>query len=419
LSQPAAIGPAVHEFLTEEASGRPGDDPIFALDAEANRRARAGESILNATLGALMEDDGRLAILPGVVETLAAVPAEQAAAYAPISGDAGFLQAVIADLYGQGPLAAQSVAAATPGGTGALHHAIVNTLDPGQALLTSHFFWGPYRSLAVHTRRRVETFPMFGTDGGFAVDALEEALARLMSRQGRALVVLNSPCHNPTGYSLDGREWRATTEVLRRAARHGPVTLCVDLAYARFAAGDRNAWVAEVQPALGEVLLLAAWTASKSFAQYGARVGALVATHPDPAQRNRIAAALAFSCRGTWSNCNHAGLLAVQRLLSEPALAARVDGERERLRRLLAARVDAFNSAARAAGLSYPRYEGGFFVTVFCADADAAARRMRELGVYIVPIPGGLRVALCSTPVADVPRLVAALRDACAAVASS
>jgi hypothetical protein len=36
---------------------------------------------------------------------------------------------------------------------------------------------------------------------------------------------------------------------------------------------------------------------------------------------------------------------------------------------------------------------------------------MRELGVFVVPIPGAVRVALCSTPARDVPRLVQALAE--------
>jgi hypothetical protein len=34
---------------------------------------------------------------------------------------------------------------------------------------------------------------------------------------------------------------------------------------------------------------------------------------------------------------------------------------------------------------------------------------MRERGVYVVPMKGALRIALCSTPERDVPRLVSAL----------
>jgi len=410
VSRPAVDVRASH--LIPDCQARPGDDPIFALNAEAVRRARAGESVINATLGALMEDDGRLAVMPVVFEALAAVPPERGAAYAQIAGDAPFLQAVVADLFGAGPLAQQSVAAATPGGTGALHHAVTSFLQPGEALLTTSFFWGPYQTIAQHTRRRVETFPMFGADGRLDVAGFEQTLGGQIDRQGRALVVLNSPCHNPTGYALDGAEWQAVARVLRAAATRGPVTLCVDFAYARFDIGDPLAWVRHVEPALGEVLLLVAWSASKAFAQYGARVGALVATHPDPAERGRIAQALSFACRGTWSNCNHLGMLAITELLRDPALRARADRERERLRALLGQRVAAFNDEARRAGLRHPRYEGGFFVTVFAPDAERTAARLRERGVFVVPLAGAVRVALCSTPVGDVPRLVRELAAA-------
>jgi aromatic-amino-acid transaminase len=65
--------------------------------------------------------------------------------------------------------------------------------------------------------------------------------------------------------------------------------------------------------------------------------------------------------------------------------------------------------------LKYPRYEGGFFVTVFAKDPQAVAKHMRENGVYVVPIAGAVRIALCSTPVRDVPDVVRALVAAQAA----
>jgi aromatic-amino-acid transaminase len=410
---PGTVNPAFASSLISSAAGRPADDPIFALNAEARRRAAAGESVINATLGALMEDDGSLAVIPCVIEALARVPIQKAAAYAPISGDASFLEAVVHDVYGAGPLAAQTVAAATPGGTGALYHAITNFLEPGQALLTTSYFWGPYQTIATHTGRRLESFEMFAPAGGFHLAAFEEALARQVERQGRALVLLNSPCHNPTGYSLDEREWEALAGIVQRAGERAPLALLVDLAYARFGSQASQNWTRHVPRMSASATVLVAWSASKSFAQYGARVGALLATHPDAGERSRIANALSFACRGTWSNCNHLGLLAIAELLAEPALHARADQERGHLIRLLDERVAVFNREASRAGLKYPRYEGGFFVSVFTGDPEKAAARMREEGVFVVPLKeksgGAVRVALCSTPAKDVPRLVAAL----------
>lgn len=398
-------------FLIPDAFARAGDDPIFALNAEANRRARAGEAIVNATLGALTDDDGKLAVMPSVFGAFARVAPERAAAYAPIAGEPQFLAAVIRDVFKSSALASQSIAVATPGGTGALHHAIVNFLEPGDALLCPEHYWGPYQTIAEHTRRRVETFAMFDAARRLDTNALERELGRQIETQKRALLLLNTPCNNPTGYSLDDAEWREVVRIVRAASKRAPVALAIDLAYAKFAGERAEHWVEHVSKLAGDALVLVAWTASKSFAQYGARVGALVAAHPDEAVRKRIASALAYSCRGTWSNCNHLGMLAITSLLAQPELAAAAAEEREKLRALLDQRVNAFNAAAHACGLDFPRYEGGFFVSVFTREPERAAARMRELGVFVVPIPGALRIALCSTPARDVPRLVAALEQ--------
>jgi len=158
--------------------------------------------------------------------------------------------------------------------------------------------------------------------------------------------------------------------------------------------------------------VLFAWSASKSFTHYGLRVGALVACAGDEAERASIEAALSYSSRGTWSNCTRGGQVAVARLLSDPELAAACDAERAKLKAMLLARVQAWNTLARPKGLVYPRYDGGFFVTVFHDHAAEKALRMKRAGVFVVPQDGALRVALCSVAERDVARLVDALASA-------
>jgi aromatic-amino-acid transaminase len=102
-------------------------------------------------------------------------------------------------------------------------------------------------------------------------------------------------------------------------------------------------------------------------------------------------------------------MTAVTRLLREPALAQRAAEERSRLVALLDGRVATFNELARPRGLRYPRYDGGFFVTMFVEDAPRAAARMKEEGVFVVPLKGAVRVALCSVAATNIPRLVASL----------
>jgi len=398
--------------LIPSHQGRPADDPIFALNKEATQRRAAGEHVVNATVGALLHDDGKLAILPTAARAVREVPAEEWATYAPIAGSADFLAAVIADLFADEPtMRASAVGAATPGGTGALRHAIANFLEPKQSLLTTSFFWGPYQTLCDEAERRVSTFNMFDADGGLDVEALDRALRDQIASQKRVLLFLNDPCHNPTGYSLRASEWRAVVERLLAHAAEAPITLLVDMAYAAYSAAPPQAFLRELVPLLGKVGLLFAWSASKTFTHYGLRVGALVACVADPKERVATEAALSYSCRGVWSNCSRGGMRAITRLLVDTDLAGSCDRERGELRSLLDARVAAFNALAPSRGLRYPRYEGGFFVTVFADDAPERARRMRERGVFVVPQAGALRVALCSVAAHDVERLVDALAE--------
>jgi aromatic-amino-acid transaminase len=393
--------------------GRPSDDPIFALNKEATTRKARGESIVNATVGSLLHDDGRLAILPTAARAVHEVPAEEWAPYAPIAGAPDFLDAVSTDLFRDEPeMKACAIAAATPGGTGALRHAIANYLEPGQSLLTTSFFWGPYQTLCDESDRKLATFRMFDGEGKLDTVALDKALADHVTTQKRALLFLNDPCHNPTGYSMTPEEWRAVVERLLAHSSDAPITLLVDTAYFAYAARPNpRAFLKELRPLLGKVGLAFAWSASKTFTHYGLRVGALVACVPDAKERAATEAALSYSCRGTWSNCSRGGMRAVTRLLTEPSMARSSDAERDELKTLLGARVTAFNHAAQAKGLKYPRYEGGFFVTVFTDDAHDRAMRMKEKGVFVVPAKGALRVALCSVAEKDVPRLVDALAE--------
>ena len=204
-------------------------------------------------------------------------------------------------------------------------------------------------------------------------------------------------------------EWSDVIDVIRKHGERAPVTLLVDIAYADYGARDFRVALGRFARGMDRAQLLFAYSASKSFTHYGLRVGALVACVPDEKERKQIDAALAYSCRGTWSNCVRGGQLAITRLLTDPELSVKVKAEREELKQLLLRRVAAFNSRAREVKLRYPRYEGGFFVTVFCEDGPKEAARMRELGVYVVPQKKAVRVALCGVSEAQIPKLVEAL----------
>jgi aromatic-amino-acid transaminase len=200
-------------------------------------------------------------------------------------------------------------------------------------------------------------------------------------------------------------------DVLARYAKKAPIAVLMDIAYSYYAPDGLDVAMESLTRISNDALVLFAWSASKSFLQYGLRVGSLVALMPEPTQRKRIEAALTFSCRGLWSNCNAGGMHAITKVLSEPELLQRVRAERAVFVTMLAKRVHRWNELASAKGLHFPRYDGGFFTTVFCDDAQAAAVQLRERGIYVVPLAGALRVAMCAVNEVQIERIVNAIAE--------
>src|SRR6185503_3851787 len=96
------------------------------------------------------------------------------------------------------------------------------------------FYWNPYQTIADEHDRKVATFRMFDSSGAFDVASLDASMKALVASQGRVLLVLNDPCHNPTGYSMSAEDWKAAVEVIGRHAAAAPVTVVLDAAYSAF-----------------------------------------------------------------------------------------------------------------------------------------------------------------------------------------
>jgi aromatic-amino-acid transaminase len=388
-----------------------GEDSIFQANAEASARRAAGEDILNATLGALVDDSGHLVILETTQALWQDLTPLEWAPYAPITGDPAFLTALVQRHWPL--LTSHGVGCATPGGCGALMLSVRNFLEPGMAVLAATPFWGPYSTLTQENGASLVTAPF--PEPGQALDgeAWERAGRDLLARQGRLLVWLNDPCHNPTGHSLSPEDRATLREVLRRLATRGPVTLLLDCAYLDYTADPGHVRQAlddyAVLGAEGSVLVGASLSLSKSLTLYGGRCGALVFPW---CESGALQAALAVSCRGIYANCARAPQSLLVRLARDGKAQERLHAEHRHWSDVLVTRALALDRALTAEGFPGVSWKGGFFVTLRLADSQATYRRMKTDGVYGVPLPEGLRVGLCGLRAQDAPRLAAALRRA-------
>jgi aspartate/tyrosine/aromatic aminotransferase len=388
----------------------PADDPIFALNTEAQTRAAKGEPIINATVGALLDDNGRMVVLDTVMELWRELTPMDIAPYAPISGDPAYLTAMVQRYWPE--LSHFGTGCATPGGSGALALSVRNFLEPGQSVLTLAPYWGPYDTIAKENGMQVESFTI--PEPGHMIDALSlmEKARLILEKQGRLLIWLNDPCHNPTGRSMSPASRAAILEVLRELRHLGPITLLLDLAYLEYAADP-----AAVMEALQDyarfaeerqVLVGASLSVSKTLTLYGARAGALVFPWTREAS---LQAALAMSCRGIFSNAPKAPQSLVVRLAKDGKAQARLADEHRHWSEKLEARALALSDALRRGKLPGIAWQGGFFITLPAVDPLAVVGKLKDRGVFVVPIPKGLRVGLCGLRAQDAPAFALAYRE--------
>lgn len=200
-----------------QARGKSAQDNIFA----ANNRAVAladkigKDKVINGTVGSILDEDGNLVELEVVKEAYARLTPRQIIAYAPIQGYEKFLESCIDQCFGESRPSGYINACATPGGTGALHHAIHNYSADGDEVLITDWHWGAYDSLIDYPNRRVASFQFLTDDGHFNVDAFREKVEDILSRQKNIVIILNGVANNPTGYCMSVEEWQAAVDVLK------------------------------------------------------------------------------------------------------------------------------------------------------------------------------------------------------------
>ena len=387
-------------FASPQGRNIPKEDKIFGINnrAKAMIAEEGKEKVVNATIGALLDDDGELIVLSSVNDVFKKLSPKEFAEYAPISGTPEFKKAVKQDaLRGYEPKGFVE-ASATPGGTGAIRNTIANYTDRGDSVLVADWYWSPYGTIAAEQGRKVETFTFFNDERKFNAEDFRAKAESLLSKQQRLVIILNTPAHNPTGYSLTTEDWNNVKTVLESLPADKKITLLVDAAYIDFA-GDEEEYRSFL-PILEEmpenVLTLISHSLSKAYTLYGMRCGALICLAKTEEIAEEFKRVCEFSSRASWSNCARAPQAILSKIYSEPELKAKVFEERQGYREMLLRRGRAFEKAAAECGLEMVPFDAGFFASIPCSNPDEVAARLEKEGIFLVPLAKGLRVSVAS-----------------------
>ncbi len=399
-------------IAAKHAKGKAAQDKIFAANAAAVAAAAkyGKENVTNATIGAILDEDEKLVCLPTVEKVFRSLETNELIAYAPISGLPEYLECVLTAAFGSSRPDGYLAAVATAGGTGAIHHAIWNYMDEGETALCSDWYWGAYKVLCSDMGRNFTTYKMLDANNKFNLPALKEKVTELLSRQDNLLYILNTPAHNPTGYSLSESDMDGVLGILKEAAVDGKnIILFLDVAYLDYA-GEKEE-VRKIFKKLSglpaNILAIVGYSMSKGFTMYGQRTGAMIGVSSSKEVIEEFAAINQYTSRATWSNINRPAMRTLAAIYSDPELLKATEAERDYYYKMIKARADLFTEEAKACGLPMLPYVAGFFLSIPANDPDAICNKLHEDNIFAVPLAAGVRIAVCAVPLKKIKGMAA------------
>ena len=392
-------------FLNKQSDGKVMVDKVFkaAVKAREAKEKYGDDAVVDATLGTLFDENGTFVAFDSVWGPYEKISKIQKAKYAAsIQGNPKFREAVYEWLFGGIGEEIPCEILATPGGAGAISSTLKNVLNPGEKVIKPSQGWGPYKTMAAEFGLGLTDYNLF-KDGGFDLEDFKTTLNTVMDEQGKVLVIINDPCHNPTGYTMSGQEWDEVIEFVNELSNKGPVIILNDIAYIDFntKGAEWKNHFAKYKRLSNNAMAVIAFSTSKTLTAYGARAGAAVAISNNKEELQKFINAGIYSARSIWSTVNNSAMELFALVTQDEDLRKKYMAEKQEFVDLLKDRAAIFVSESKEAGLDiYPHVEG-FFVTIKVEDnkeKEALNVRLQENNIFTVEVDGGLRIAICSVP---------------------
>ena len=403
-------------FVKKKVNTTPIEDNVFAIVSKAKEaKARLGaENVVDATIGSLYNEEGGIVAFESVFTPYDNIAKETKAAYASsFVGNASFREQVYNWIVKPSGSALAHSVIATPGGTGAVAITIQEILDEGETVILPEIAWGSYKLMATMDNLQVKTYSLF-EGNHFNLTSFKDTCREVMKTQDKLLMVINDPCHNPTGYSLSMEEWKEVVAFLNECGKEVPVVLLNDIAYIDYSydLAHCHDYIKTFDDFSDNVMAVIAFSCSKSLTSYGLRCGAAILLANTQEAVRSVEIVFEKAARATWSNVPNAAMDNFTYVTTTNYDAYMK--EKGTYVSLLRERSQIFTSEADACGLEYYPYKEGFFVTVKVEDnalRDKFHDALMAQHIYTVKVNKGIRVAVCSLSVEKCKGLAGSMKE--------
>ena len=389
---------------------------ILAINNEANKDREKGNKVINASTGVFLDEAHKLGHVALISDSLTNHINDKLS-YSGVYGDLGYLDSVMHFIFKDKVKDISKFyypfIGASLGGTGALSIAFNLFQDEGENVLLPDIMWTNYMLVAKKAKLSVLKYSMFNDEGAFNLESVRKTIQESKKLHDRVLLVINDPCHNPTGYCISEDEYNKLFEILDEEGKDCELSVLFDIAYSSFyyIPGTKWALLDKLLEKKHEFLPLIAFSCSKVFGLYGLRVGALIALAEDENQKQEIKLAFGAQARGTYSVPNSATQFCVSQVLSDEKKVEELEKQIFENTLELSRRSKVLIESLEKNKIDHYPYRCGFFVTLKIEEAERVASEMKKEHMYVVPITEhSIRLAISGMTEAEIVELVDELK---------
>lgn len=376
---------------------------ILQISRNALEHQKKDPSVINASIGMFFDEDRKISGMPAVSKALRELPDMSVMPYPAVDGGKAFKDNVISWTFGQYEQRIREEmyvdACATPGGSGAIASTFSVYAKPNDYIFVSNIRW-QYDRFADRAHVRLYEHNMF-KDEGFDLESFDQSLGELCKIQKQVIVIVNDPCHNPTGYTLSHYEFKRIIDILNKYDQNDIVFL-YDVAYLEYTSEkDNRIKMLELLTLKEHVMTVLAFSGSKTFGVYGLRLGAAIGLSKNKKHIESFRPRFVNEARGSWSATPTISIELLNHFSKKENFEAFAK-DLVKIKEIVQKRSESFIQQAKEIGLKTYPFKSGFYVIVLTDHPMEVYEKLALDGVYVVPMEKGIRIALCSISLKEI-----------------
>lgn len=257
--------------------------------------------------------------------------------------------------------------------------------------------WSGYPRAVRGLERRLCSYSFFDKYGKFNLYDFLEKCKLIIQKQEFLFIILNLPCHNPSGYSISGEEFKNIISGINEIVKNmnKMVYLYLDMVYLDFETnGYMQNIIDEFQNFSENILVLIQFSFSKSMTLYGFSDGVLIAGSKSGSLMNDFSLKMDNFYKNISSNRSGYFSVFFQKIMKDKIYAFELDN----VKKMFRIRAEKILECCSKYDLKVLPYSAGFTMFLFCDNSRDVCENLKLKGIFLKSLKSGIVIPLFAMP---------------------